>query len=219
MAPESCGDRVLVVSSPYKSHTLSVATIQLGQHHLKSYAVTFGPSDRVTKSDVGRNSTPPLLSSFVLQPCSFDSRCAGRVSRSVSISTIAPHTHFVRLWGLCFGEPHAQTVDDLFPSSVVAVQTTTLGYNFSLHQKRYSPTRGDIGVSKRRRSDNEGSQSKMWAVPCYAVRCHEHKNTSIKMCVCVLVVMVFRWYCLLARKKKTCLQPGLCLAEHFWFEL
>ena len=26
----------------------------------------------------------------------------------------------------------------------------------------------------------------MWAVPCYAVRCHEHMNTSIKMCVCIV---------------------------------
>ena len=26
----------------------------------------------------------------------------------------------------------------------------------------------------------------MWAVPCYAVRCHEHKITSIKMSVCIV---------------------------------
>ena len=191
MAPESCGDRVLVVSSPYMSHTLFVATIQLGQHHLKPYAVTFGSSDRVTKSDVGRNSTPPLLSSFVSQPCSFGSHCAGRVTRSMSISIISPYTPVVRCRGLCFGVQHAQTAEDLLPSSVVAAQTATVGYNFPFHRKRYSPTRGDTGVSKRRISDNEGSQSKMWAVPCYAVRRLEHMNTSMKMCV-FLFVMVFR---------------------------
>ena len=72
MALDSCSDRVLVVLWPYKCHTLSVATIQLGQHHLKPYVANLGPSGRVTKSDVGRNFTPPLLSSFVLQHWSFD---------------------------------------------------------------------------------------------------------------------------------------------------
>ena len=85
MAPENYGDRELVLLWPYKCLSLSVATIQLGQHHLKPYAVTLGPSGRVTKSDVGRTSTPLPLSRVVLQPCSFDSRCAGRATRSVSI--------------------------------------------------------------------------------------------------------------------------------------
>ena len=36
MAPDSCGDGVLVVSSPYKRHTHSSASIQLGQQHLEA---------------------------------------------------------------------------------------------------------------------------------------------------------------------------------------
>ena len=183
MASESYGVRVLFVSSPYKKHAILQHQSSSASSTWKPYAVTLGPSGRVTKSDVGRNSTPPLLSSFVLQPCSFGSHCAGWVTRSVSISIISPYTPVVRCRGLCFGVQHAQTAEDLLPSSVVAAQTATVGYNFSFHWKRYSPTRGDTGVSKRRISDNEGSQSQMWAVACYAVRCHEHMNTSIKMCV------------------------------------
>ena len=134
--------------------------------------------------------------------CSFGSHCAG----PVSISIISPYTPLGKLQGPCFGEPHAQTVEDLFPSSGVAAQTATLGYNFSFHWKRYSPTRDDTGVSKRRTSDNEGSQSKMWAVPCYAVRCLEHVHTSIKMCVCIGRDGVQMVLPVGSQKEKTCLQ-------------
>ena len=75
----------------------------------------------------GQKTTPHPLCSFVSQPCSFGSHCAGRVTRSVSISIISRHTPLGKLQGPCFGEPHAQTVEDLFPSSVVAAQTTTRG--------------------------------------------------------------------------------------------
>ena len=126
-APGSCGDRLLVALSPYKSHILSWAPIQLGQHHLKPYAAAVGSSGRVTKSDLGQNSTPHPFSRDVLQPCSFDSHRAGWLTRSVSISIVHPYTPVVRLQGLCFSEQHAQTVGHLFPSAVVAPQTTTLG--------------------------------------------------------------------------------------------
>ena len=127
MAPESCGDRVVVVSSPYKSHTQSSASIQLGQHHLKSFAASLGRSCRVTKSGWSLNSTPPPLSSFVLRPCSFGSHCAGRVTRSVSISIIPSYTPVIRFQSVSSSESHAQTVEDLLPSSVVAAPTTTVG--------------------------------------------------------------------------------------------
>ena len=64
---------------------------------LKPYAVTLGPSGRDTTSDLGQNSTPPPLSSYVLQPFSFASRCTGWETRSVSISIIHPCTPVVRL--------------------------------------------------------------------------------------------------------------------------
>ena len=127
-SPESCGDRVVVVSSPYKSHTHSRASIQVGQHHLKPFAATVGPSSRVTKSDVGRNSTPPPLCTVVLQPCSFGSRCAGWVTRSVRISIIHPHTPVLRfLASASVKRMHEQTVEDLFQSSVVAAPTAIVG--------------------------------------------------------------------------------------------
>ena len=103
------------MSSPCKSHTLSVATIQLGQHHLKPYAVTLGPSSGNTTSDLGQNSKPPPLSSFVLQPCSFDTRCTGRVRRSVRISIVHLYTLVIRLQGSCFSGQHGETVERSFP--------------------------------------------------------------------------------------------------------
>ena len=51
-------------------------------------------------------------------------------------------------------------------------------------ERRYSPTLGDTGVAKRRRVDNEGSTCEVLFVSCYAVRCHEMLNMSIKMYVC-----------------------------------
>ena len=190
MAPDSCGERVLVVSSPYKSHTLSVATIQLGQHHLKPFALTLGPSSGNTTADLGQNSTPPPLSRVVLQPCSFDTRCTGRVGRSVRISIVHLYTLVIRLQGSCFSGQHGETVERSFPIVSRHSADNNAWIELTDGRQRYSPTRGDTGVSKRRISDNEGSQSKMWAVPCYAVRCHEHMNTSIKMCVCIVRVGV-----------------------------
>ena len=49
----------------------------------------------------------------------------------------------------------------------------------------------------------------MWAVACYAVRCHEHMNTSIKMCVCIVrdgVQMI-----LPVGSHAKCLQVWVCL--------
>ena len=170
MAPDSCGDRVVVVSSPYKSHTQSSSTIQLGQFKLYPFAATLGPAGWVKKSDLGQNSTPHPLSSFVLQPCSFGSHCAGWVTRSVSISIIPPYNPVVRFRGLCFCVQHAQTAEELLPSSVVEAPTATVGYNFSFHWQRYSPTRGDTGVAKRRISDNEGSTCEVLFVSLQQVR-------------------------------------------------
>ena len=73
------------------------ASIQLGQQHLEAIPCNPWQSGRDTTSDLGQNSTPPPLSSFVLQPCFFGSRCTEWVTRSVRISIIHPYTHFVRL--------------------------------------------------------------------------------------------------------------------------
>ena len=153
MAPDSCGDRVVVVSSPYKSHTLSLATIQLGQQHLEAIPCNPWPSGGVTEVGCGgQNSTPPPLSSFVLQPCFI------RLTLHWMGNTISKNLNHPSIHAFCqiirapiSGNPHAQTVEDLFPSSVVAAQTTTLGWNVPFDRQRYSPTRGDTGVAKRRR--------------------------------------------------------------------
>ena len=94
MAPESCGHKVLVVSSPYKIHTHSRASIQLGQHHLKPYAPF--TLEVVSESRI-------WVCSFVLQPWSFGSHCAGWVTRSARRSIIPPHTTVVRLPKPLFG--------------------------------------------------------------------------------------------------------------------
>ena len=120
--------------------------------------------------------TPCRLLSRGLYCSSFGSHCAGRVTISVSISIILPYTPVVRFQSLCCSELKAQTVEDLFPSP-----TSTVGYNFSFHWKRYSPTRND--VAKRRRVDNEGSTCKVLFVSCQQVRCHEMLDMSIKMYV------------------------------------
>ena len=46
MAPESCGDKVVVVTSPYKSDTHSPASIQLGQHKFKTFAANLALRSR-----------------------------------------------------------------------------------------------------------------------------------------------------------------------------
>ena len=93
------------------------ASIQLGQHYLEAIRCNLWPSGRDTTSDLGQNSTPPPLSSFVLQSCFFGSRCTGWLTRSVRISTISPYTPLGKLQGPCFGDPHAQTVEDLSADS------------------------------------------------------------------------------------------------------
>ena len=90
----------------------------------------------------------------------------------------------VRFQSLYSSEQHAQTVGDLFPSSVVAEPAATVGEIFSFHRQRYSPTRGDTGVAKRRSSDNEGSTCEVLFVSWQQVRCHEMLNMSILMYVC-----------------------------------
>ena len=117
MAPVSSGDRVLVVSSPHKSHTHSWASIQLGQHKLKPFAAD---------PDWGQNSTPAPLSNVVLQPCSFDSHCAGWVARSVNISIIHSYAPVMRLRGICFGEQHARILLTISSHRPLTQHQTTL---------------------------------------------------------------------------------------------
>ena len=124
MAPESCGDRVVVVSSPYKSHTQSSASIQLGQHHLKSFA-----------ENLALRSCHKVGLGLKLHAASLELCVAALLLRltlrwtgnKISKHLNRPYARVVRLQGLCFREQHAQTVGDLLPSSVVAAPTSTAG--------------------------------------------------------------------------------------------
>ena len=190
MAPVSCGDRVLVVSSPYKSNTHSWASIQLGQHKLKPFATTLGPSVRVTKWDVGQNSTPAPLSNVVLQPCSFDSHCAGWVARSLKKSIIHSYTPVMRLRGIRFGEQHARTLWTISSHRPLLQHQQQLDNTFRSIGRctiRHMTTR----VSERQQESTLKDQgAKMLVVSGHEVRCREDLNMSNKMCV--LFVMVFR---------------------------
>ena len=115
---------------------------------------------------MGRNTTPAPLSSFVLQSCSFGSHYAGWVTRSVSISIIPPYKPVVRFRGLCFCVQHAQTAEDLLPSSVVEAPTATVGYNFTLHRKRYSPT---LASQREEYPTTKGQRAKCFS--CLYNRC------------------------------------------------
>ena len=159
MAPVSSGDRVLVVSSPYKGHTHSWASIQLGQHKLKPFATT----------RIWAKTLRPLLSNVVLQPCSFDSHCAGWVARSIK-KINHPFVHAGHeITRHSFRRTACENfVDHLFTSSVNPAPNNTFR-SIGSGTVRHVTTR----VSQRQQGSTLKDQEKCWWCPvtrCVVVR-------------------------------------------------
>ena len=116
LSPLALGTHVISPKLDGKPH-LRVTCSSPG--HVENAATSFSRPTWDVVDHIHKDTTayidPLPLSRVVLQPCSFDSRYAGRVTRSVSISLVSPNTPLGKLQGLCSSEPHAQTVQYLFP--------------------------------------------------------------------------------------------------------
>ena len=151
MAPVSSGDRVLVVSSPYKSHTHSWASIQLGQHKLKPFAADPWALSSCHKVGWWAKTPRPLLIP-VLQPCSLRLTLRWMGSK-ISKHLNHPSTPVMRLRGICFGEQHARILWTISSHRPLSQHQTTLFVPLA-------DARSDISVGKTTRVDIEGSRCK-----------------------------------------------------------